>query len=103
VREYFVKAQEYRDKVRRAGNDKSKIPPRDLALEQIGEVLDRKLIVHYHTHRHDDIMTVLRLQKEFGFRVVLHHVSEGYKVADEIARAGVGSSIINHHPRQPRR
>src|SRR5829696_4470366 len=39
-------------------------------------------------------MTVLRLQKEFGFRVVLHHVSEGYKVADEIARAGVGSSII---------
>jgi len=37
---------------------------------------------------------VLRLQKEFGFRVVLHHVSEGYKVADEIARAGVGSSII---------
>jgi imidazolonepropionase-like amidohydrolase len=94
VREYFVKAQEYREKVRRAGNDKSKLPPRDLALEQIGEVLDRKLIVHYHTHRHDDIMTVLRLQKEFGFRVVLHHVSEGYKVADEIARAGVGSSII---------
>jgi imidazolonepropionase-like amidohydrolase len=94
VREYFVRAQEYREKVRRAGNDKSKLPPRDLALEQIVEVLDRKLIVHYHTHRHDDIMTVLRLQKEFGFRVVLHHVSEGYKVADEIARAGVGSSII---------
>lgn len=94
VREYFVRAQEYREKARRAGNDKTKLPPRDLALEQIVDVLDRKLIVHYHTHRHDDIMTVLRLQKEFGFRVVLHHVSEGYKVADEIARAGVGSSII---------
>lgn len=94
VRDYFVRAQEYREKVRRAGSDKTKLPPRDLALEQIVEVLDRKLIVHYHTHRHDDIMTVLRLQKEFGFRVVLHHVSEGYKVADEIARAGVGSSII---------
>ena len=80
--------------MRRAGSDKTKLPPRDLALEQIVEVLERKLIVHYHTHRHDDIMTVLRLQKEFGFRVVLHHVSEGYKVADEIARAGVGSSII---------
>ena len=94
VRDYFVRAQEYREKVRRAGSDKAKLPPRDLALEQISEVLERKLIVHYHTHRHDDIMTVLRLQKEFGFRVVLHHVSEGYKVADEIARAGVGSSII---------
>ncbi len=94
VREQFVRAQEYREKVRRAGNDKTKLPPRDLALEQLADVLDRKLIVHHHTHRHDDIMTVLRLQKEFGFRVVLHHVSEGYKVADEIARSGVGSSII---------
>jgi imidazolonepropionase-like amidohydrolase len=94
VREQFVRAQEYREKVRRAGNDKTKLPPRDLALEQLVDVLDRKLIVHHHTHRHDDIMTVLRLQKEFGFRVVLHHVSEGYKVADEIARAGAGSSII---------
>lgn len=93
-REQFVRAQEYREKVQRAGNDKSKLPPRDLALEQLADVLDRKLIVHFHTHRHDDIMTVLRLQKEFGFRVVLHHVSEGYKVAEEIARAKVGSSII---------
>ncbi|HEX8354421.1 MAG TPA: amidohydrolase family protein [Pyrinomonadaceae bacterium] len=94
AREQFVRAQEYREKVRRAGNDKSKLPPRDLALEQLADVLDRKLTVHFHTHRHDDIMTVLRLQREFGFRVVLHHVSEGYKVADEIARSGVGSSII---------
>jgi imidazolonepropionase-like amidohydrolase len=50
--------------------------------------------VHFHTHRADDIMTVLRLQKEFGFRVVLHHVSEGWKIADEIAKAGVPCSII---------
>ena len=94
LREQLVRAQDYREKVRRAGGDASKLPPRDLALEQLADVLERKLIVHFHTHRHDDIMTVLRLQKEFGFRVVLHHVSEGYKVADEIARAGVGSSII---------
>jgi len=39
-------------------------------------------------------MTVLRLAQEFGFRVVLQHVSEGWKVADEIAAAGVGASII---------
>jgi len=94
VREQFVRAQDYRERVRRAGSDRSKLPPRDLALEQLADVLERKLVVHFHTHRHDDIMTVLRLQREFGFRVVLHHVSEGYKVAEEIARAGVGSSII---------
>ena len=94
VREQFIRAQDYRDKVRRAGSDATKLPPRDLALEQLADVLDRKRVVHFHTHRHDDIMTVLRLAKEFNFRVVLQHVSEANKVAEEIARAGVGSSII---------
>lgn len=94
VREQFIKAIDYRDKVRKAGNDASKLPPRDLAMEALVEVLDRKRVVHFHTHRADDIMTVLRLQKEFGFRVVLHHVSEGWKVADEIAKAGIPCSVI---------
>lgn len=74
VREQFTKAQDYREKIRRAGTDKSKLPPRDLAMEALVEALDGKRIVHFHTHRHDDIMTVLRLQKEFGFKVVLQHV-----------------------------
>lgn len=94
VREQFIKALDYRDKTRKAGNDKSKLPARDLAMEALVEVLDGKRTVHFHTHRHDDIMTVLRLQKEFGFKVVLHHVSEAWKVADEIAKAKIPSSII---------
>ena len=94
VREQFIKAREYRDKIKAAGDDKSKLPPRDLAMEALVEVLDGKRVVHFHTHRHDDIMSVLRLQKEFGFRVVLHHVSEGWKVADEIAKAKIPCSII---------
>ena len=94
VREQFVRAREYADKVKKAGNDKSKMPPRDLALETLAEVLDGKRVVHFHTHRADDIMTILRLQKEFGFRLVLHHVSEGWKVADEIAKAKIPCSII---------
>jgi len=94
VREQYVKAQEYRDKIARAAGDASKMPARDIGLEALVEVLDGKRIVHHHTHRHDDIITVLRLAKEFNFRVVLHHVSEGWKVADEIARAGVPCSVI---------
>lgn len=94
VREQFIKAQEYRDKVAKAAGDKAKLPPRDLAMEALVEVLDKKRVVHFHTHRHDDIMTALRLQKEFGFRLVLQHVSDAWKVADEIAKAGVPSSII---------
>jgi imidazolonepropionase-like amidohydrolase len=53
-----------------------------------------KRIVHHHTHRHDDIMTAIRISREFGFPVVLHHVSEGWKVAEEIAQAGVPCSMI---------
>jgi len=94
MRAMFLKAQEYRDKIARAGGDPEKLPPRDLGLETLVEVLEKKTIVHHHTHRHDDIMTVLRLAKEFDFRVVLHHVSDGWKVADEIARAGVPCSVI---------
>jgi imidazolonepropionase-like amidohydrolase len=93
VREQFVRAQEYREKVRRAGGDKSKLPPRDLALEALAEALDGRRVVHFHTHRHDDILTAIRLSQEFGFRLVLHHVTEGWKVADEIARAKVPASI----------
>ncbi|MGE3313126.1 MAG: amidohydrolase family protein [Limisphaerales bacterium] len=94
VREKFVAAQDYLAKIERAKGDVSKLPPRDLTLEALGEVLAGDRIVQHHTHRHDDILTVLRLQKEFGFKVVLHHVSDGWKVADEIAAANVGCSII---------
>lgn len=94
VRDRFVKAQEYKAKIAAAGGDASKMPSRDLGLQALVEVLDGKRMVHHHTHRSDDIMTVLRLQKEFGFRVVLHHVSEAWKVADEIAAAKAPCSVI---------
>lgn len=94
VREQFVKAVEHRRKLALAKKDPSKAPDRDLAMEALLEVLDGKRMVHHHTHRHDDIVSVLRLQEEFGFRVVLHHVSEAWKVADEIARAKAPCSVI---------
>jgi imidazolonepropionase-like amidohydrolase len=93
VREQFIKAVEYRDKIRKAAGDATKMPARDLAMEALVEVLDGKRTVHFHTHRHDDIITVIRLSQEFGFKPVLHHVSEGWKVADQIAKAGLAASL----------
>jgi imidazolonepropionase-like amidohydrolase len=94
VREQFIKAAEYRDKIKAANGDPAKMPARDLSLETLVEVLDGKRTVQFHTHRHDDILTVLRLQNEFHFKVVLHHVSDGWMVADEIAKAKVPVSLI---------
>lgn len=94
VRALYVKAQAYQAKIKLAGDDASKMPDRDLQMEALVEVLEGKRVVHNHTHRHDDIMTSIRLSQEFGYRMVLHHVSDGWKVADEIAAAGVPCSII---------
>ncbi len=96
VREQYVKAREYRKKLAEAAADPKKAPARDLGMEALGEVLDGKRIVHFHTHRHDDILTALRLAEEFGFRVVLQHVSDAWKVAPQIAASQqvIGSSII---------
>lgn len=94
VRELFINAREYKQKKEEAAGDPSKMPPRDIGMEALVEVLNGERIVHNHTHRHDDILTAIRLSEEFGYRLVLHHVSEAWKVADEIAEADVPASII---------
>ncbi len=92
VRELLVRAQEYREKS--ALKDPAKRPARDLGLDAVVEVLDGTRIVQYHSHRADDMVTVLRLAREFGFKPVLHHASEAWKIAPEIAAAGVPVSAI---------
>ncbi len=94
VREQYIKALAYKRKQEAAKEDPAKMPARDIGMEALVEVLEGKRVVHHHTHRHDDIITALRLAKEFNFRVVLHHVSEGWKVAKEIAQSGVPCSVI---------
>ena len=92
ARKEFTKAQEYKrkwdeyNKKVAAGDKDAKVPDRDLDLEPLVEVLEGKRIVQHHTHRADDIMTVVRLSEEFHFKVVIHHGSESYLVADELAK-----------------
>ena len=93
VRAEFLKAQDYRRRTQDADNAEDR-PRRDLRMEGLLSVLDGERIVHYHTHRHDDVLTVLRLAEEFEFRPVLHHVSDAWMVAEDIAAAGLASSLI---------
>lgn len=94
VRSLYIKAQEYQKALEAGAEDPSKMPKRDLQMETLVEVLEGKRIVHNHTHRHDDILTSIRLAEEFGYRMVLHHVSEAAYVAQEIAESGFPASII---------
>jgi imidazolonepropionase-like amidohydrolase len=97
-REQFVKAREYQKKrqaylgARLDGKEAMPLET-DIGLEALVEVLERKRTVHFHSHRADDLMTAVRLAEEFGFELVLQHCTEGYRVADELARRKIPASL----------
>jgi imidazolonepropionase-like amidohydrolase len=102
IRGAFSEARDYKKawddfNKRSAAGEKNLIPPRrDLKLEPLVEVLEGKRYVHSHCYREDEILMLLRVAKEFGFKVrTFQHVLEGYKVADELAAAGVGASTFS--------
>jgi imidazolonepropionase-like amidohydrolase len=104
LRDAFTRAVAYRtewqqyEAARRAvrrGQAEPMPPRRDLQLDALVEVMDGRRLVHAHCYRADEILMLLRVAHDFGFRVAsLEHVLEGYKVADEIAAAGTGASTF---------
>ncbi|MBC7361867.1 MAG: amidohydrolase [Candidatus Aminicenantes bacterium] len=92
VRQAMLEAAEYKKALENYEREKKKnpaasAPPRDLKKEAMLLVLERKIPVHIHVNSADDIMTAVRLAKEFGFKQLsLAHAEEAYKVADELAR-----------------
>jgi imidazolonepropionase-like amidohydrolase len=94
ARIYQLRWREYDDKVKRG---ETTIPPRrDLKLEPLVEVLEGKRQVHAHCYRADEILMLLRVAEDYGFKIAtLQHVLEGYKVANEIAKHGAGASTFS--------
>ena len=101
LRQYLIKTQEYMAAAKKwEDGGKSGTPPaRDLGYEAMAEVLAKRLRVRAHVHAATDVMTLLRLQAEFGFDHTLHHSTEAYKVAPEIAKRGVSAVVLPLGPR----
>jgi imidazolonepropionase-like amidohydrolase len=102
IRQAFIEAREYKKQwddynQRKAAGEQSLMPPRrDIRLDPLVEVLEGKRYMHSHCYRADEILMLLRVAKEFGFKVrTFQHVLEGYKVADEISAAGSGGSTFS--------
>ena len=101
IRDAFTRARAYQTEWAAYAVGKRKdaaaVPPRrDLQLEPLVEVLEGKRLVHAHCYRADEILMLLRLAEELGFRIAtLQHVLEGYKVAREIAAHGAGASTFS--------
>jgi len=101
IRDAFTRARDYKRtwddyKSAVAKGQKNLIPPRrDLQLEPLVEVLEGKRYVHAHCYIASEILMLMNLADEFGFKIkTLQHVLEGYKVAKEIAAHGAGASIF---------
>jgi imidazolonepropionase-like amidohydrolase len=71
-------------------------PRKDLKLETLKEVLEGRRYVHAHCYRADEILMLIRLADDYGFKIrTFQHVMEGYKVAKEIAAHGAGASTFS--------
>jgi imidazolonepropionase-like amidohydrolase len=79
LREALIKTQNY---MKRKGE-------RDLRLESLIPVIKKTIPFRAHAHRADDIMTAIRIAKEFSVRLVIEHGTDGYKIASELAAARV--------------
>jgi len=102
IRDAFTRAKAYQKKWadynrRKAADEQNLIPPRrDLQLEPLVEVLEGKRYIHCHSYVSDEILMLMRVAKEFGFKVrTFQHVLEGYKVADEMAANNIGGSTFS--------
>ncbi|MBX7220883.1 MAG: amidohydrolase family protein [Blastocatellia bacterium] len=101
IREAFVRARDYKhawDEYRAAvakGDKSAQEPRRDLQLEPLVEVLEGKRYVHSHCYRADEILMLIGIADEFGFKVrTFQHNLEGYKVAREMAKHGAMASVF---------
>ena len=80
LRELLFKTQRYmKDKA------DGKNPPFDMKLEAMIPVLEGKIPLKAHAHRADDILSSIRVAKEFGVKLTLDHCTEGHLIADELA------------------
>ncbi len=101
IRDAFTRAKAYRkdwqdyEGRKKAGQD-TLAPRRDLQLDALVEVLAGTRLVHAHSYRADEILMLIRVADEMGFKITtFQHVLEGYKVAKEIAAHNAGASTFS--------
>ena len=93
LRETLFRAREYMEKLDAAGDDVSKRPAFDLKLHALLPVLRREIPLKAHAHQANDILTAIRVAREFNLRLTLEHVTEGALIMDELVKANVPLAI----------
>ena len=101
LRQYLIKTQEYMAAQKKWEDDgkKGNPPARDLGYEAMADVLMKRTYVRAHVHSATDVMTLTRLKDEFGFDLTIHHSTDAYKVAPELAKRGITAVVLPLGPR----
>lgn len=92
-RQTLFEARDYMLRKEAAGDDISKQPKFDMKSEALIPVLKREIPLKAHAHRADDIMTALRIAKEFDLRITIEHCTEGHLIVDELKEANVPVAV----------
>ncbi len=87
MRKALIEAQEYNEKLEKGKADPEKMPERNLGKEILARVIRRELPMKIHAHRADDILTAIRICREFKLRYTLDHCTEGYLITDKLKEA----------------
>ena len=99
LREALFTAREYMLRKEAAGDDFSKQPKFDMKLEALIPVLKKEIPLKAHAHRADDILTAVRIAKEFDVLLTIEHCTEGHLIVEELVEAGypvaVGPTFSN--------
>ncbi len=93
LREMLFDAREYAMRQEAAGDDISKKPKFDMKMEALLPVLRKEIPLKAHAHRSDDIMTAIRIAREFDVNITIEHCTEGHLIVDELKAAGVPVAV----------
>lgn len=93
LRETLFEARDYMLRKEAADGDITKMPKFDMKMEALIPVMKREMPLKAHAHRSDDIMTAIRIAKEFDLKITIEHCTEGHLIVDELKAAGVPVAV----------
>lgn len=93
MRQAFVAAQNYANKLKKGKRKKADAPDRDLKQEGLLLALNREVPLRGHSHSAHDILTFVRIAEEFGLDLVIDHCTEGHLIADYLAQRGISAAV----------
>ncbi len=95
LRESLQLAREYKNRVDEYMNNKEENdkPDYDMKMESLLKVLNKELPLKAHAHRADDIMTAIRIAKEFDVDITIEHCTEGHLIKEMLLEEGISACV----------